>query len=181
MFRILLGGLLLSACAAPMPSETGSPPDLGPVVGEDRANGFTLTLSAADDHVAAGEEIEVIATLGHDMARDVELSGSGSGVVFFSVRRVEDGLTSGLPVMTGDCARHVIPAGAPIEVAFVKSGGFSPDDPNADFLDLYFSDPVLTLPPGTWRIDASTVATLGEDCIGEAVELATSVEVVVED
>ena len=58
-------------------------------------------------------------------------------------------------VQTADCAQHDYTRGVPVPVPFRKSGGFSEDDPNADFYRVYFADPVLRLPSGRWRIGAS--------------------------
>jgi hypothetical protein len=182
MKRLALATTLIavaSCTSAPSPSEGG--PSLGAPVAETSADGFTLTLEADEAQVRAGDEIGVTATLGHDRDHDVALSGSGSGIVFFSVTRMEDGLTSGPPGFRLDCARHVLRAGPPRTIPFSKSGGYAPEDPNADFMETYFSDPVLRLPAGTWRIDAVTHATIGEGCTGEPLQLTASVEVVVTD
>jgi hypothetical protein len=182
MHRMLVIAILIVASGCGAPLETSeTPPSLGPLEGEAREAGFRLSVRAEEGRVRTGDEIHVTATFGHDRDRDVTLSGSGSGVVFFSVTRVEDGLTSGPPAHTDDCVIHVIPAGEPVTVPFAKSGGFSPEDPNADFLALYFSDLALSLPAGTWRIEATSSARVGEGCTGDLLELAASVEVRVTD
>lgn len=178
--------LLLAACSA-APSPSSAPLSVEPPssAGEPRAQvtegGFTLTLAAEPSRVAAGEVIRVAATIAHDRQAAVHVFGSGSGIVYFSVTRIEDGLTSGAPVHTDDCAEHVLPAGESTPIPFSKSGGYSPGDPNADFLEIYFAEPELTLPAGTWRIDAESYGWLGEGCSGETLDLATSVEVTVTD
>jgi hypothetical protein len=129
--------------------------------------GITLAAVAEPAVVRAGEVINVTAELSHDRPEPLVVSGSGMGIVFFSVTRVEDGLTSGPAVSTGDCARHELPAGEVVTVPFSKSGGWSPDDPNAAFMETYHSQPELTLPPGTWRIDISTSGNVGDMCDGE--------------
>jgi hypothetical protein len=165
--------MLLAACApAPTPTPLSSAAVPGPTVPELAAgtvsgHGMTLSVTAEPAMVAAGQPIEVEAIVTNDGAEPLVLSGSGAGFVFFSVTRIEDGLTSGQPAATADCVPHVLPPGEPLLVPFSKSGGFSPDDPNADFLSTYFSEPELTLPPGTWRIDITTSGTLGEGCTGE--------------
>ena len=172
--------MALAGCSAPPPSsETAA--SMRPLQGEARDAGFTLTIRADETSVGAGEEIHVSATLGHDEDQDVTVSGSGSGVVFFSVTRLEDGLSSGAPAHTDDCVPHVVPVGEGVTVPFAKSGGFSPEDPNADFLEIYFADPELSLPAGTWRIEATMSADVGEGCTGEPLVLAAAVEVVVAD
>jgi hypothetical protein len=54
----------------------------------------------------------------------------------------------------------------PGEVArspFVKSGGYDPGDPNADFYRAFFANPDLVLPPGEWQIGATLNISL-DDC-----------------
>ena len=182
MRRLLVISTLLALAACSQPSESSEvPASVGAIEGESREGGFTLAVRSEEAHVSAGDEIHVAATLGHDREGEVTLWGSGSGLVFFSVTRVEDGLTSGPPAQTGDCVPHEMPAGEPFTVPFAKSGGFSPEDPNADFLEIYFADPALSLPAGTWRIEATASARTGEGCAGEPLELAASVEVIVTD
>lgn len=174
-----LASLLLAACsiAVPTPTAIGPPGAPGPSVPELAAGMVTAEPAVA----RAGAPIEVEAVLEHDRPGPLIVSGSGSGIVSFSVTRLEDGLTSGLPAMTSDCARHELPAGEPLIVPFSKSGGYSPDDPNADFLELYFADPALTLPPGAWRIDVATHGLLGEGCDGPPLQLEVSLVVTVTD
>lgn len=183
-----LASLLLASCsiAVPTPTAIGPPGEPGPSVAELAAgtvteDGVTLSVTAEPAVVRAGAPIEVEAVLEHDRPGPLIVSGSGSGIVSFSVTRLEDGLTSGLPAMTSDCARHELPAGEPLIVPFSKSGGYSPDDPNADFLELYFADPALTLPPGAWRIDVATHGLLGEGCDGPPLQLEVSLVVTVTD
>ena len=171
LLLLLLLALLVAACS-PAPTPTPSVPELA--TGTVSGQGMTLSVTAEPAVVAAGERIEVEAVLTNDGPDPIELSGSGSGVVFFSVTRLDDGLTSGEPVMTDDCAPHDVPAGEPIIVPFAKSGGWSEDDPDAAFLRTYFADPELTLPPGAWRIDVTTAATIGEGCVGPSLDLALS-------
>jgi hypothetical protein len=180
-------GLSLAACGlSPTPTQIGPPDPPGLSVpelaaGEVTQDGITLAATAEPAVVTVGEPIEVEAVLTHDRPDPLLVTGSGTGIVVFRVTRLGDGLTSGLPVSNGDCARHRLPAGEPTVVPFTKSGGFSPDDPNADFLDIYFSDPTLTLPPGIWRIDITTQGNLGAGCTGPQLDLALSLIVTVTD
>ncbi len=123
------GRLFLAACTAAAPRPVGLPstPDLA----ADRVTEGDITLVATAEPVVvrAGQPIQVEAVLTHDQPEPLVVSGSGSGIVFFSVTRVEDGLTSGPPVMSMDCGRHELPAGEPLVVPFFKSGGHSPGDP----------------------------------------------------
>ena len=161
---------VVGCSSAPPPSET-------PLRVVERGSGLTLVVTAERSVVAAGEEIVVGASLSHDQPGPVTIRGSGAGLGFFSVTRLEDGLGSGPPVMSSDCVSHELPAGVSTDYPFVKSGAWSPDDPNAEFMELYNSDPALTLPPGTWRIDVAAVGIIGEGCAGETLDLAASIEV----
>ena len=165
----------MAACAAqPAPSD-------GPVTATAAGHGLTLSIRAEQSAVRAGDRIEVGATVRHAGVGDLVVSGSGMGVVGFTITRLEDGLTSGGPVMTGDCVPHVIPPGAGLRYPFAKSGASVPGEPNAWFLQDYFAEPRLTLPAGTWRIEARTYGNLGEGCTGELLELSAAVDVVVTD
>jgi len=182
MKRVALAAILIAVTGcSPAPTPSEATRSFDDPVAETSADGFTLTLAVEDAQVAAGEEIHPSAALGHDRADDVALTGSSSGIVFFSVTRIEDGLTSGPPAHHDDCVPQVVPAGPPLPIPFSKSGGFAPEDPGAEFLEIYFRDPDLTLPAGTWRIDAVTYAWIGDECSGEPLDLATSVEVVVSE
>ena len=65
-------------------------------------------------------------------------------------------------------------------VPFSKSGGFSPEDPNANFMAAYFAAPELTLPPGTWRIDVTALGNIRHDCGGdELIDLAVELVIFV--
>jgi hypothetical protein len=180
-----LVALLVTACSqSPTPTPLGSLSEPGPTAPELAAgtvsgHGMTLSTAAEPAVVAAGERIDVEATVTNDLADPILLSGSGSGFVFFSVTRVEDGLTSGPPVWTDDCVPHVIPPGEPIVIPFAKSGGWSEDDPNVAFLRTYFSEPELSLPSGTWRIDVTVHGNIGEGCTGPAVDLELALIVTV--
>lgn len=175
----------VAACSVtPTPTPIGPNTQPGPTApqlaaGTVSGHGMTLSVTAEPAVVAAGQRIEVEAVVTNDGAEPITLSGSGSGFVFFSVTRIEDGLTSGEPAMTGDCAPHVVNPGRPIIVPFSKSGGWSEEDPNAGFLRTYFAEPELTLPSGTWRIDVTSAATIGEGCVGEGLDLALSLIVTV--
>lgn len=167
----------LAACAA-QPDPTPLMPPVGRA--EATGNGFRLSAVAASATVASGDPIEVTATLARTDPGPQDLTGSGSGLVFFSVTRLEDGLTSGPPGSRLDCRAYSLSPNEPMTVPFAKSGGFSPDDPNAAFMEAYFADPELTLPPGTWRIGVSAIGNLGRECGGgELIDLAVTLVVFV--
>lgn len=61
------------------------------------------------------------------------------------------------------------------------SGGYSPDDPNAAFMEAYQADPLLTISSGTWRIDVATYSTIGTGCTGVQLDLEIGMIVTVTD
>ena len=156
------------------------PPPPGSVISEATDEGVTLTLTAERSSYVADEEIVVEATLASAGGNALILFGSGHPVGF-SVTRTEDGLTSGHPAFTLDCASHEI-GSEPVAYPFTKSGGVEEEGPNAAFHRAYFfGDRALQLPPGTWRIEATTSLTAGSECGGVPLDLATVIEVVVSD
>ena len=55
---------------------------------------------------------------------------------------------------TSDLVGRRLDVGKPITSAITKSGGWSGADPNADFYNPFFHDPVVHLPAGDWMISA---------------------------
>ena len=135
---------------APEPSEASGQP----VLLEGRDAGFALSLRIGSDAVDAGAPLDVGATLTWEGAEpQASIWASGSGPVSFGIKQVDGDIVLDA-VQTADCAQHDYTRGVPVAVPFRKSGGFSDDDPNADFYRVYFADPVLRLPTGRWRIAA---------------------------
>ena len=167
----------LAGCSGAEPSPTT--PELA--AGTVSRHGLTLGATAEPATAKTGDAIDVTASLTNDGPADLQLSGSGSGIVFFSVTRLEDGLGSGPPISTGDCAPYILRADEPLVVPFQKSGGFSPGDENAEFMEIYNATPELTLPPGTWRIDVTTSGNIGPGCTGQLLDLALELIVTVTD
>jgi hypothetical protein len=122
---------------------------------EGRDAGFILSLRIGSDAVDAGAPIAVAATLTWEGADPrATIWGSGSGPVSFGLEQIDGDIELGA-LQTADCGPHEYARGVPVPIPFQKSGGFSADDPNADFYRVYFADPVLRLPAGRWRIAAT--------------------------
>lgn len=172
---VLVIGLILTACGSADP-----PADL-PRSNVATGDGFTLAVMVDEPVVSSGDPIAIEASLAFNGPGNATLSGSGSGPVAFSVTRPSDGLTSGEPAWTGDCARLEFAAGEAKRYPFQKSGGFSGDEPNAGFLREYFSQPELRLPVGRWRVDVIAVGAIGEECSGPTLDLETWIVVEVTD
>ncbi len=147
LFLVLVGG----ACG-----DAGLPADAEgeAVVLERRDKGFALELRLAENIVDAGQPIDLAATLTWEgPAGEATVWGSGGGPVMFSLKQL-DGELAMEAVQTADCSPTVIARGAPFVVPYRKSGGWSADDPNADFYRTFFADPVLRRPAGQGRATA---------------------------
>ncbi len=181
---VILPALILAACiSTPTPTALGSgvsgPSNPELAAGTARQGELTLSVTAEPAVMAVGETIDVRATVSNEGEGPLVVSGPGSGIVFFSVTRVQDGLSSGPPVIEDDCSPHEFAPGQSVVYPFKKSGAFTDDDADADFRRSYFADPELRLPSGTWRIDISTAGVVGEECRGEPLEIEISLVVTV--
>ena len=164
--------LLGAACSAEPP-----PPPIGPVRSEATQQGVALRLESPRSVVRAEDAIDVITSVVNERAEPQTLFSSSSGPVAFGITRLEDGLTAELD-WEDDCAPHELAPGEPVDYPFQKSGSWSEEDPDADFMREYAADPDLHLPPGRWRIEARLHGVLGE-CGGPPVMLSTTIEVTV--
>jgi hypothetical protein len=173
LWLLLVAALL--ACSGPAPDATPS----GAFAAE-REGDFELTIASDRSQYRTSEVIPVIATLTYHGAGESTIWGSSAGPVGFTVARVTDGLTPGMPGSRLDCASHHFREGDSVTYEFQKSGGFTDDTPNVDFVEAYFEDPELHLPTGTWRVIALTAASLGE-CGGPAVSLRVEIQITVTD
>jgi hypothetical protein len=159
MFRRAMAGTVLAvavvACGQGLPTVTPAGPAGEPVVVEGRGDGFALSMRVGSNAVDAGGPIHVAAQLVWEGAEPgASIWGSGSGPVTFLLEQLDGDIALG-GVMTADCGKHDFVRNVPLQVPYRKSGGFSAEDPNADFYRAFFADPVLRLPAGTWRITAT--------------------------
>jgi hypothetical protein len=173
----------ISMAPAPPGAASDDPYITAPPVSSQTTEGdFRLELRVSQDRYRAGQPIVADATLSYlGDAETLRLWGSGMGVVFTTVRQLDGDIDPGL-AMTTDCVAHEIGPDAPIHRPFDKSGSYGQDDPNLEFYEAYFRDPLLRLPPGRWEIRATASFTVGGDDCGAGPDgsLGTSVEIVVE-
>ena len=124
--------------------------------GRATAAGFVLEVRLPSQTVAAIDAIPVATTLTWTGAPGQgRIWGSGSGPVTFAIEEVGGGRRTMGGAMTADCAMRDFPAGVPTEIPFRKSGGWTGEDPNADFYAAWFKDPLLHLPAGRWKLTVS--------------------------
>jgi hypothetical protein len=140
---------------------------------------FELLLRVGSARYAANAPIEASATLSYlGPNAGIDIVGSGSGVVTYSVRQIDGRLEIG-GAQTDDCKPYRLDRGRPMVVPYAKSGGWAGDDEDAAFYVAFFNDPVFRLPPGTWMISANAGFT-EEECGGVAHALSSHVTIAVE-
>lgn len=186
----ILGASVLSGPGAqPTPGATQSPrtsgtqgssPDKGPPVSTDRSSDFDLVLRAGKPLYAPDEPIDISASLTYRGALgSVEISTDSGGPIMFGIREQVYGEIhlGGLSLLT--CKRSTLTGDQSLVEPFKKSGGFSGDHPQADQFRVFFEDPQLRLPEGTWHIYAWS----SSPCMGSEVafQLNTQIEIVVDD
>lgn len=141
--------VVAAACGPSEPSPTGLP-----FVVEGRDAGFAMSMRLGSEVVDAGDPIDLSAILMWEgAAPTATLWGSGSGSVSFALTQIDGDIALG-GVMTADCGPHEYKRLVPVAFPYRKTGGFSNDDPNADFYRSFFADPVFRLPAGQWRVTA---------------------------
>lgn len=140
---------------------------------ETTGGDFHLSIGSGRREYLAGEAVEIDAELRYfGPADSIELNGSNSGLVAFRIEQLDGDLATG-PGWDDACQGYELSMDTPLQVPFEKSGGYSHDDPNAEFYRDFFEEPELRLPPGIWRISAIAHFAIGE-CGGEQVELTAS-------
>ncbi|MDQ6795497.1 MAG: hypothetical protein M3067_11915 [Chloroflexota bacterium] len=171
--------ILAIGCATPSPSGPPTAEPARPIRAEAREGDFRLILQSSDDHYAAGAPIDLATELSYIGPQPgLKLAGSGSGLVQVSLLQL-DGTLRIEAGSDDSCAAYAIRPAAPLAQRYVKSGGWSGEDPNAAFYKAFFADPVLRLPRGTWRMVADAWFYV-DDCGGRAHRLQAALDVRVE-
>lgn len=172
----LLLGALLAACASPVPTPspstapTGSPaPSQLAVIPVERRAGdgaFVLTVTTPSLTWQAGQEIGFESSLTYlGPGATIEVIGSGSGLVGFTLEQLDGPLDVG-GAWTADCVPYELARGKPLTSGYEKSGGWSDTDPNADVFQAFITDPVFRLPAGEYVVRTTFEGYLG-GCGGE--------------
>jgi hypothetical protein len=140
---------------------------------------FVVRLVVAQPAVA-GRPIEMGAVLTYLGPLDtVLIFSSGAGPFRASFRQV-DGPLEITGLGPGDCGPFFLERGRPYWLPYRKSGGYSPDEPFADFYEAFFSRPELALPAGAWVVEGRFFAYIGA-CGGPEHEATLSLPIAVGD
>lgn len=154
--------LVVFACGQPNQSARTDPSAAAetPTVVQVVDGPFMLTLTA-DRSARAGTPIGMIATLAYVGHQRVVFM-PGSGPVRFSLKQLDGPIQVG-PGGPLSCSSRPFEPGETYSTAFIKSGSFSPGDPNAEFYRRFFAEEELILPEGEWEI-AAVAAVSFKDC-----------------
>lgn len=121
---------------------------------------FRLDFTLSSSTYRTTDSIEGQATLSVTDGRNRALYGGG-GIIIFSYAEV-----GGTRHMDGSrtllCGRFTLQAAHPLTQVLTVSGGWDPADPNAAFYRVFFADPQIQLPAGTWEITALATFSEGE-------------------
>ena len=145
--------------------------------GEGSDELFSLTIHADSGRYAAEEPIKIATTLRFVGDEPTTVTSSGGGLVVFSIEQL-DGPVDVEGAQTADCMPYEYRPGDTESTGFRKSGGYSNDDPMADFWRSFFGEPELRLPAGEYRITAT--AGYGAPECGEERTIEASIVIVVE-
>ncbi len=173
------GGRGSDAAASPSHGAASSSATSDPAPsGEGRDALFRLTIGADRGRYAADEPIEIATTLRYIGDEPATVSSSGAGLVAFGIEQLDGPVDAGW-ARNDDCARFDYRPGEVEAIEFQKSGGYSNDDPMADFWREFFADPELRLPTGQYRITAR--AEYGDPGCGGWQTIEASIVIVVGD
>jgi hypothetical protein len=138
---------------------------------------FQLTLTSEKAEYSASEPIEIQAELLYDGTEEMlTLSGATTLVNGFGIEQLDGPLVMG-PSWGEPCLRHEIRSAEPRVSPYVKSAGWSEEDPNAEFYQDWVRDPQLRLPAGTWLVKAYWEFAIGSECAVAQVNLEASIVV----
>ncbi len=156
----------------------GRPGASGPVSDTAAKDGFVLELTVAQSSYASNAPIDAHATLTYTGSQPISRVWGGGTLVFFSLVDV-DGSRDVPGGMREPCIQYPITPGEPQTFPFAKSGGYSPGDPNAHFIEAYLHDPQLRLPSGTWDLQAHALFNTGDTCSADPVVVSATVRITV--
>jgi hypothetical protein len=172
LLGVLLSGVVLG-CASPAPSAAIEQVDR-------RQDGtFAVEIRTPRARYTVAEAIPIVTNFVYIGPEARTIAGGAQSLVTFGLEQI-DGPLDMLGGSDSICVQHQLTARQPVAAPFLKSGGWSNNDPLAGFWRAYFADKELHLPAGSWRVTASLDAIMAADCIGQEHRVDASVAFVVE-
>ena len=141
---MVLGGL---AACADMPAEVEETTQADTVI-EDN---FLLTIVTDNSVYQADDEIVCYATVEYRGDEDITIYHSDPLVAF----GIEGGVFDDGHFRNDVLISTTFSPGDDIRYEYQKNGGWSADDPNADFFEAFYADDTLVLPPGEYTLSVS--------------------------
>jgi hypothetical protein len=174
VLAVAVQATFLFGCGA-APSAPGSiaPPQVAGM----RDGQFELQIAASQERYAAGQPVNVSTRLTYVGPMPEIVVFGGSAPVLVALEQPDGPFDPG----GGSdlvCVRSVMKAGVPIDAPYQKSGGFGGDDPMADQYRVFFADPLVRLPAGTYRFTARADISEG-DCGGVTHNLQAAITITV--
>lgn len=154
----VLTAISFTACSQ---SAAPIPPGTGDAWARNNDGKFEIKIYTDKQDNKQGEPVICYATAEY-------VGDSGSITIYSGDPLVGFGLKDG-KYFDGDyCVNDVLittqfKKGEPVKYGFVKSGGWSSDDPNAEFYNQFYSEKQLILPPGDYTITAAINGFFNED------------------
>ena len=124
---------------------------------------FELKMYLDKDTYTNNEIVNCYATLEYIGEEDNIVVYSSDPLVGFSLK--DDKYFDGGYTVNDILMATTFEKGKIVRFDYVKSGGWTEDDPNADFYEKFFSEKELILPAGTYEISASIACSLNENDI----------------
>ncbi len=179
---LLILSMVFTACGTINEGENAGTKELDPLPKELAVEAkdelFKLILYLDKDRYAADEVINCYATLEYIGEEDSITVYSGDPLVGFGIK--DDKYFEGGYSVHTILMNTTFLKGQSTEYQFVKSGGWSGDDPNKEFYETFYSEPELILPAGEYEISAAINCSLVlEDIIGSEYTLSASANITV--
>lgn len=139
------------------------------------ANDFVLKLLADKASYTTDEAIQIRATLEYVGEKDTVTIWHGIPYISFSLTDGADFNVDGI-IMTVLTSTE-LNKGEVYEFDYVKSGGFSADDPNAEFWEKFYREEDLRLPAGTYTVSVRGAFSLSEDVANDDSGLSCQLQI----
>ncbi len=155
---LLVISFVFTACGTKLEKEKLYEKDLSASTKDEL---FQLAIYLDKDTYSPEENIFCYATLEYIGEKDSITVYSGDPLIGFGIK--DDKLFQGGYGVDTILMQTTFRKGQVVKYDFVKSGGWSGDDPNAKFYEEFYKDPNLILPAGEYEISAEINCSLDQD------------------
>ncbi|MDQ0878892.1 hypothetical protein QFZ77_007551 [Paenibacillus sp. V4I3] len=147
------------------PSQTnavqGSSTATNQEIANDVKNDFDLKLYSNKETYKSNEPIKLWANFRYNGNQEDVMIIHGGDYITFSIKQL-DGWFESFGAVTQDIHTSQIKRDIVYRKEYVKSGGYSTDDPNRAFYEKFYKEKDLLLPKGTYKITANVNFNLGD-------------------